>query len=49
MGTVEGLCNDIQGRVWKVNVDEMTAEELMKNYLTSNIKKSWWKCTYADH
>ena len=39
MGTVEGLCNDIQGRVWKVNVDEMTAEELMKNYLTSNIKR----------
>ena len=25
--------------VWKVNVDEMTAEELMKNYLTSNIKR----------
>ena len=39
MGTVEGLCNDIQGSVWKVNVDEMTAEELMKNYLTSNIKR----------
>ena len=39
MGTVEGLCNDIHGNVWEVNVDEMTAEELMKNYLTSNIKR----------
>lgn len=39
MGTVEGLCNDIQGSVWQVNVDEMTAERFMKNYLTSNIKR----------
>lgn len=39
MGKVEQLCSSIQGRVWEVNVDENTAEELMKKYLTSNVKR----------
>lgn len=39
MGTVEQLCNDILGSVWKVSVEETEAEELMKKYLTSNVKR----------
>lgn len=39
MGTVEQLCSNIQGNVWEVNVEEKVAEELMKKYLTSNIKR----------
>lgn len=39
MGTVEQLCSSIQGRVWEVNVEENIAAELMKKYLTSNVKR----------
>lgn len=39
MGTVEQLCNSIRGRVWEVNVKETVAVELMKKYLTSNVKR----------
>lgn len=39
MGTVEQLCSNIQGSVWEVNVEENIAAELMKKYLTSNVKR----------
>lgn len=39
MGTVEQLCGSIRGKVWEVNVKETVAVELMKKYLTSNVKR----------
>ena len=39
MGTVEQLCDSIQEKVWEVNVKETIAVELMKKYLTSNVKR----------
>ena len=39
MGTVEQLCDSIRGRVWEVNTEEIIATELMKKYLTSNVKR----------
>lgn len=39
MGTIEELCNEISGNVWEVKTKEKIAANLMKEYLTSNVKR----------
>lgn len=39
MGTVEELCSHSRGNVWNVNAEDAVAAEVMKKYLTSNVKR----------
>lgn len=39
MGTIDELCNEISGNVWEVKTKEKIAANLMKEYLTSNVKR----------
>lgn len=39
MGSVKELCSEISGHVWEVRTTEKIAKDLMKNYLTSNLKR----------